>query len=109
MPCFETRLTTVEFGMQTHLDPLADALIAEGHTVLERDEASLTGRTRDGYAFSFSEGRFRVADSGASLLSRDPNATKRAYSRETVRREARRAGWQARFVGDTFTLTKRRF
>jgi hypothetical protein len=106
MPCFETRETTVALEA-ADLEALADAMQAEGHSVTRRSPVHLSGVTREGYSFAFEDGR--ITTDQRSALARDPNAVKRAYSRETVTREARRAGWQARFVGDSFTLTKRRF
>jgi hypothetical protein len=106
MPCFETRETTVALEA-ADLDALAAALEGQGHHVHSRQGRTLTGVDVTGRPWRYADGTL-VADQG-SALARDVNATKRAYSREVVRASAKRAGWQARFQGDTFTLTKRRF
>lgn len=105
MPCYETRLTTVELAA-ADIEALGEALRKEGHSVTHYGDR-ISGETVDGYAYSFANGRFST--DLRSSIARNPNSTKRAYSREIVAREAKRGGWQARFVGDTFTLTKRRF
>lgn len=106
MPCFETRETTVALEA-ADLDALAAALESQGHIVHTREAKLLAGVDQQGRSWRYSEGQFRTSE--GSTVARDVNAVKRAYSRETVTREAKRAGWQARFAGDSFTLTKRRF
>jgi hypothetical protein len=105
MPCYETRVTTVALEA-SDLETLAKALESQGHSVT-RHQGHLSGRTSDGYSFSFRNGRF-TTDQNSSLAG-DINATKRAYSRETIKAQAKRNGWQVQFQGDAFTVAKRRF
>lgn len=107
MPCYETRETTVQLHAPD-LDALAKGLEAEGHKVTSRTTKGLRGYDQRGYPFSFEQGTGFTADT-RSPLARDVDATKRAYAREVVKAQAKKAGWQARFQGDAFTLTKRRF
>jgi hypothetical protein len=86
MPCESVRLTTVRFdGASIYI--LADALRSLGISVYGIDDEEMSIMFEGG---SFLKGNFQVDE--RSLIARDINAVKRAYSGEVIKKTAKMYG-----------------
>ncbi len=106
MPCYQERTTTLEIQAAS-LDVMARTLEALGmQTRIEEATRTIRLTTATGQSGYFANGRLVV--NGAAKINE--NVIRREYAKQSILSQARKQGWQLRFLQNgQIEATKRRF